>query len=312
MLSRVADRCYWLARYLERAENSARLVKVYSSLMLDLPSSTRLDWDVVLTIAGCAEEFKATGAQASESNTLGFLLSDASNPVSLLSSLGLARENARTTRDVLPAEAWRAVNELYLYARERLPRASQARQRDQTLSALVEQVQGFTGMLSGTMSYGPASQFMSLGRNIERADMTTRMIDVAVAILLTGRAELERFDNTLWMAVLRCLSAYQMYRQFVRRRVQSDEVIRFLLQDEAFPRSVRHCVDAAASALENLPRSSAPLARATTLRQRVASLQLASLDNHGLHRLMDELQLDIANVSNAIASTWFLPESIDQ
>jgi uncharacterized alpha-E superfamily protein len=312
MLSRVADRCYWLARYLERAENSSRLIKVYSSLLLDLPASTQLGWDVVLRIKGCEEEFRAKNENGGERQMLGFLLNESGNPVALLSSLEFARENARTARDVLPTEAWRAVNELCLFARERLPKASQARQRDQILSTLIEQIQGITGMLAGTMSHGPATQFMRLGRNLERADMTTRMIDVAVAILLADRSELARFDNTLWMAILRTLSGYQMYRQYVRRRVQSDEVIRFLLQDEAFPRSVRHCIDQAAGALDKLPRSAKPLSRAHKLRERISSLQLASLDNQALHGLMDELQLDIAEVGNAIRQTWLMPDSIDQ
>ncbi len=129
-----------------------------------------------------------------------------------------------------PTEAWRSINELYLYAQERLPRASKARQRDAILSTLVERVQMIAGLLAGTMSHGPAYQYMRLGRNLERADMTTRVIDVAAAVLLSDRPELSRFDNTLWMAVLRCLSGYQAYRQYVRRRVNRNDVIRFLLR----------------------------------------------------------------------------------
>ncbi len=309
MLSRVADRCYWLARYLERVENSARLVKVYSGLLLDLPESTGVGWDVVLAISTDTDLGVRSQTGISEQDRLNYLLSDLDNPSALLTSLSMARENARTSRDILPTEAWRAINEVYLYAQERLPRASQARQRDAILSTLVERVQGIVGLMAGTMSHGAAYQYMRLGRNLERADMTTRVIDVAAAALLTDRPELARFDNTLWMAVLRCLSAYQAYRQYVRRRVNSNDVIGFLLQDPQFPRAISHCVAELRIALEQLPRSEMPLQRAENLLARIDALEFDAADVHGLHGLMDELQLEIARVNDAIVSNWFLPDT---
>lgn len=305
MLSRVADRCYWLARYLERAENSARVTRVYSDLLLDLPGSTGLGWEVVLAITGT----EMPAGQPGEKALLNFLLSDRNNPSALLSSLALARENARTTRDILPTEAWRAMNELYLFARERLPRASQARQRDAILSELVEQVQCITGLLVSTMSHGAAYQFMRLGRDLERADMTTRTIDVAAAVLLTGRPELARYNNTLWMAVLRCLSAYQAYRQYVRRRVDSDRVIRFLVTDADFPRTVNYCARDARIALAELPRSEVPLQRTENFVARLASLEVDAADARSLNRLMDDLQLEIARINEAIMAAWFSPDT---
>jgi len=301
MLSRVAERCYWLARYLERAENSARLTRVYSDLLLDLPGSTGLGWDAVLTITGT----EVPAGQPGEKALLNYLLSDAANPSTLLSSLALARENARTTRDILPTEAWRSINELYLFARERLPRASQARRRDTILSDLVEQVQCITGLLVGTMSHGAAYQFMRLGRNLERADMTTRTIDFAAAVLLTDRPELARYDNTLWMAVLRCLSAYQAYRQYVRRRVDSDKVIQFLIMDSDFPRTVSYCARDARAALAQLPRAEVPLQRTENFVARLASLEFDAGDARGLHQLMDDLQLEIGRINESIVETWF-------
>ena len=133
-----------------------------------------------------------------------------SNPGALLSSLDRVRENARTTRDIVPTEGWRAVNELCLYARDQLPKATQARKRGMIMAHIVERAQGINGLLAGTMSQGQPHQFIELGRSLERAEMTTRMLDVAAAVLMTGRPELERYDNTLWMTVLRCLSAYHL------------------------------------------------------------------------------------------------------
>lgn len=304
LLSRVAERCYWLARYLERAENTARLTRVYSDLLLDLPASTGLGWDLVVAITGT----EVPAGARDEKALLNYLLSDRINSSSLLSSLALARENARTTRDILPTEAWRSMNELYLYARDRLPRASQARQRNAILSDLVEQAQGITGLLVSTMSHGAPYQFMRLGRHLERADMTTRTIDVAAAVLLTGRAELAQYDNALWVAVLRCLSAYQAYRQYVRRRVDSDQVIHYLILDPDFPRTVKYSAQDVRTALSILPRSDQPLQRTDNFVARLASLEFEASDAHGLHQLMDDLQLEIGRISETIAETWFAPD----
>ena len=309
MLSRVAERAYWLARYLERAENTARFVNVYSALLLDLPRSAGLGWDLALEINGSAEAFAATGQPATALNMLQYLLHDQSNPSSLLGSLTMARENTRTTRDIVPTEIWRAVNELCLYARQNLPAAAEERQRAEVMAHIVASVQGITGMLAGTMSQGQPYQFIRMGRNLERADMTTRMIDVAAAVLMTGRPELERYNNTLWMAVLRCLSGYQMYRQYVRRRVHGPDVIAFLLQDREFPRALTHCANEVMDALATLPRSEKAVTRTQSMCSLLAKLEPATLDNRGVHQLVDELQLKIAAINDAIAATWFYLEN---
>lgn len=305
MLSRVAERIYWLARYLERAENTARLVNVYGGLLLDLPRATGLGWDVVLDITGCGASVEDGDTRPGPRAMLRHLLYAQANPGSLLGTLEQARENARTTRDLVPTEAWRAVNELCLYARARLPKADQARQRAEVMGELVMRVQAITGLLAGTMSHGQAYQFLRLGRNLERADMSTRMIDVAAAVLMSGRPELRRFDNTLWMAVLRSLSGYQMYRQYVRRRVQGPDVIGFLLQDTRFPRAVAHCAAELEVAMARLPRHQAAGLPVAAMRTRLAGLDPAGLDSRALHELVDQLQLDIAAINDAVVRTWF-------
>lgn len=303
MLSRVAERVYWLGRYLERAENTARLIDVYGGLLLDLPASAGLNWRIVTEIIDGPGHAHGGGA----ADTLDYLLSDAANPGSLVVSLSMARENARTTRDILPAEAWRAINELYLAGRDGLGPARAARQRHQVMAEIVERVQGLTGLLDGTMSHGDAYQFVRLGRNLERGDMTTRIIDVAAALLMVRRDELAELDNTLWMAVLRCASGYQMYRQHVRRRIVATDVIGFLLKDEDFPRSVRHCLAEAGRSLARLPRAEAVLPRVRRTVARLDGLAPVALDEAGVHALIDELQVEIAAVSEAVAAHWFYP-----
>lgn len=309
MLSRVAERLYWMARYLERAENAARIIGVYDSLLLDLPRATGLGWRAILPVFGDRSLPSGVAADASDEAILRYLLDDPANPASLLSSLALVRENARTTRDVMPSEAWRAVNELTLHARARLPAAVLQQGRDQVLRDIVARCQHITGMLAGTMSHGDGWQFMRLGRNLERADMTTRTIDLGASLLLAGREELGSFDNTLWMAVLRSLSGYQMYRQYVRRRICHSDVIGFLLNDPLFPRALAHCLAETGAALQALPRSAAPAAQHEMLGRQVAAVRVDTLDAARLNRLMDELQLGLARLHGAIRVTWFAPET---
>ncbi len=199
------------------------------------------------------------------------------------------------------------MNELYLYACDRLPGLAGRRQRFDEFKSIVDRCQHITGLLSGTMSHGPAYQFLRMGRNLERADMTTRVIDVAAAILLTGRPGLARYDNTLWMTVLRSLSAYQMYRQYVRRRIVGADVITFLLHDEEFPRAVRHCLGELHAALSALPRHEVPEQQLQKVIGELGEVRPDALDDAALHELIDELQLNFAGLDGAIHDSWFSP-----
>ncbi len=292
-----------MSRYLERVENAARLVAVYSELLLDLPEDARLDWAVALEILGMDDAWQRSGRKGSE---LGFLLSSQDNVASVLSSLGFVRENARTTRDIVPSEAWRAINELHLYAVRNLPSMA-----DRPSSAVPMEIVGrcheITGILEGTMSHGPAYRFVRLGRALERADMSSRFIDVAAAILLTGRDDLHLHDSSIWRAVLRALSAYQMYRQYVRRRIFGPDVLAFLLRDADFPRSVTHCVLVLEESLARLPRSDKASTQLASLRDRLENIDVQSIDNEVVHRFVDELQLELASLHNIIFETWLNP-----
>jgi uncharacterized alpha-E superfamily protein len=307
MLSRVAERVYWMARYLERVENTARLINVHHALLLDLPSEANIGWGPLLDILGCREAFDSSAANSDSDSVQGFIAADMANPSSLLSSLQQARENARTTRELVPTEGWRAVNQLHLYAREKLPRES-AQNRHDVLTGIISRCQGISGLLAGTMSQGVAYQFIRVGRNLERADMTTRLIDVAAAVLLSDRGELRRYNNTLWMAILRSMSAYQMYRQHVRRRVLGSDVIEYLLKNSEFPRAVVHCLGEVETSLRKLPKPEAALERTGSVIAKLRGVDTSSLDIGGMHELIDELQLDVGAVHTAIQRTWFLPE----
>ncbi len=308
MLSRVAERMYWAGRYLERVENTARLVNTYASLLLDLPLETGIGWPQLLRIVAAEDAFHDRYAKASEENVLKFLMADTENPSSIASSLALARENVRTSRDVVPREGWECINELYLMGRHRLPGAVGRRRRFDVLSDCVFRCQQIAGLLAGTMSHGDAYNFMRMGTYVERADMTSRVVDVAAATLAQGNPDLAPYENTLWMSVLRSLSAYQMYRQYVRRRIAAGDVERFLLGDPQFPRAVAHSLDALDECLATLPRNDDARRVVAELKREVSSDRQAEMSGAELHEYVDRLQCGFGEINAAIQATWFLRE----
>jgi uncharacterized alpha-E superfamily protein len=308
LLSRVAERIYWTARYLERAETTSRLARVYGNLLLDLPREAGLTWDVLVQITGGGELYRelypSPGVDAAER----FFVADRGNPSSVRSSLSFARESVRTTRDIVPSEAWRSINELCLWVTQELDAETSHRRRYGIHSRVVERCQQISGMLADTMSHDAAYQYFRLGRGIERADMTTRIIDFAAAMLL-GREDLTRFDNSIWMAVLQSLSAYQMYRQKVRRRIYGPDVIGYLLTDTQFPRAIGFSLREAGAALAMLPRSGQPIMKLGDLRRMLALRNLSQLSIAELHRWLDDAQLKLGELHALVEATWFRPSA---
>lgn len=317
MLSRVAERIYWLGRYMERSENIARLVNVNSNLLLDLPSGVRVGWGSLIDISGTGNYFERDTQLADEKTVVQFMLVDKNNPASLINSLSWARENARITREIMPMEAWELINDLYHYIRDRAERVASRRDRNMILLHVISSVQQFTGLLAGCMSHNNGYDLIRIGRNLERADMSTRIVDVGLVNLLphlsSGTSEAsEPYDNILWMNVLRSLSGYQMYRQQVRDRVNANAVVKFLLQSEDFPRAVAHCLKQLEQCLWSLPNSEKVLACIVDLQQKLELANLDQLLQQGLHEYIDEIQLEIGNLHFRIAETWFLPVAVVQ
>ncbi|MCB1714852.1 MAG: alpha-E domain-containing protein [Candidatus Competibacteraceae bacterium] len=311
MLSRVASNLYWTTRYLERAENTARLINVHGNLLLDLPRNTAsVGWDALLSIIGSADAFFEHYRVANETNVIKFLVSDEDNPSAILSALRAARENLRTTRDVVPREAWEEVNDLYLAVQDQLlVKGLNRRVRYDFLKYVIRSAQLITGLLHGTMSHGTTYNFMRIGCYLERADMTSRILDVRSANLLrqADEVDLTPFENIQWMSVLKSLTAYQMYRQHVRLRVQGGDVLNFLMRDEEFPRAILYCLQRIGFCLQGLPKNSAATQVLQHSIQQVSAADVHALaqNKSGLHQFMDELQVQLAELHNSINNTYF-------
>jgi uncharacterized alpha-E superfamily protein len=307
MLSRVAERLYWMARYLERAENTARLARVYSYLMLDLPNGVGLSWQQLIDITGNQELYRKRHRTAGERNVMRFILSEPENPGSLITALSTARENVRTTRDLVPSEGWEHVNELYLFAKKKLAKNTLPKSLYEFLTEIIMRCQQISGLLAGTMSHGDAYQFVRIGSNLERFDMTSRIIDVGSATLLARGAELERLEGRLWTYLLRALSAHQMYRQYVRRQIRPEIVLGFLLHDVRFPRAMAHTLVEIQSCLTLLPNHEETLKSISELSQQVLASDVGKIYPQGLHAFLDQLQLELGGLHDEIVKTWFAP-----
>ncbi|WP_321277580.1 alpha-E domain-containing protein [Thiomicrorhabdus indica] len=314
MLSRVAERVYWLARYIERVENTARLAKVHSQLMFDLPKSIPFSWYGLVQITSNEEYFKETYADIrTEQNCMAMLLTDRDNAASLFTSLWWARENIRTTRDILPREAWVHINELYLMVKEQQQDFNDRTKRNALLSKIIRSCQAFNGMLSGTMSHNDTYRFLKLGMLIERADMTTRLIDeggLYVSQQAFENEEEAHFHSILWAHLLRSISAYFMYRLEYQTEISGQEVLQFLTQDQAFARSVSYCLNEMDSLAKQLPNANALQAATHSLLAKIQASHTLDIGSEQLHEHLDWIQGELSAINELLYDIWFNPKQV--
>ena len=306
MLSRVAESLYWLGRYHERAENTARLIKVNANLILDLPKGLVPDWEPLITILGITELYNERHSEITERRIINYLISDEHNPDSILSCLSLMRENARTIREILPREGWEVINAMYNNAVDNKAMSYARHSRLEYLSEITNGLQLLTGLLAGSMNHDKGYVFLNLGRKLERADMTTRIIDVRAENTIPDDVpELKPFEDMLWMSMLKSLSAYQMYRQTMQVRIQRNAVLNFLFCGNKFPRAVTFCVENMNYYLNDLPNNESCIKLLDKLSKTLSKAVQRSQDNESLHEYIDDVQIQLANVHNQICITYF-------
>ena len=306
MLSRVASNLYWLGRYLERAENTARLINVNSHLLLDLPSKVKLGWEPIVDILSFRDTFYEKYEIANEKNVINFMVLDKANPGSILSSLRAARENARTVKEIIPREAWEQINGLYLFVSENQADAFTRRTRYAYLNKIILVNQSITGLLSGTMTHDEGYAFLRMGQHLERADMTTRIIDVRSASLLSEiDSALTAFSNIQWMGVLKSMTAYQMYRREVRVRINREDVLAFLLTNPRFPRSLIHAIEQVERSVTELPNSKDTVQKTSRVKSYLLNAKPFSLKQEKLHEFIDDIQLGLIEINKQIDESYF-------
>lgn len=314
MLSRVAQRLYWFGRYVERVENTARIINVNSNLLFDLPSGARIGWQSLVDITGSNENFLENHSNYDERSVMHHLIADPTNPSSIVSCLVAARENVRTTREILPTEIWECTNDLYLSVKDSVADGLGRKKRFILLQEIIATTQQLAGILSSTMSYDHGYDFIRIARNLERADMSTRIIDMGCVNLLPNILDeqepvdtLNIYQSMLWMHILISLSAYQMYRQHIQNRVSGPEVVRYILKDNELPRAVMHCLNEIEQCLSELPGGDEALKHIQAVKIRSQKANVKKLIDDGLHQFIDRLQVDLARLDQQIEQSWFLP-----
>ncbi len=315
MLSRVADSIYWMSRYVERAENVARFIDVNLNLSLDLGPDAPHQWDPLIYTTGDEEDFYSRYGEATQSNVLAFLTFDPKNPNSILSCLRGARENARTVREMISSTMWEELNKFFLLVRDASPQ--------QVVAAPFEffhQIRQAGYVLEGsteaTMSHGEAWHFRRLGRLLERADKTSRILDVKYFLLLPSVGDVgTSLDTTQWAALLKSASALEAYRK-VQGRIAPASVAQFLLLDRDFPRAVYFCLLRAEQSLLTITGGTAGThsniaeQRLGRLRAEFDYMTMDEIIARGLHEFIDSLQKQINDVGNAVFETFFASQPI--
>lgn len=306
MLSKVAERLYWTARYLERVENTARLVSVYDKLLFDLPNEINIGWYNLVILNSATELFEDRYKNQDERNVVKFMLADDTNPSSMLSALKMVRENIRTSRDVVPNETWELINEVYLYARNNIQQGINRSRRHEFLSEVIKGCQMLSGLLYGTMSHDAGWQFMKLGRDLERADMTTRILDAGAFALLEANGDASvSLRQIVWGNVLRSASAYMSYRRTVKAAVFGPDVASFMLEDPHFPRTVQFCLMQADVAASKLPKHERVRKVISAIRPDALTIETEQDLGAGFRDFLNDLQVQFGELHDAVRETWF-------
>ncbi|MGC4016949.1 MAG: alpha-E domain-containing protein [Luteolibacter sp.] len=322
MLSRVANTLYWMVRNVERADNLARLIDVNQQLLLDFESldSERLRafWRPIILSTGDEETFDKLYEKAGSAEVVRFLTDDRRNPNSIVSCVALARENARTVRDQLSDELWEELNALHLYVQS--DEASFVAQHDPTkfYGQIRRSALAFHGIAASTTARNEAWEFMDLGRYLERADKTTRFLDIANYLPSGADATETGSPGVLhWSAILRSCGAMGAFRAEYQGEITPENVVKFLIFSHDFPRSVRFClnrIDQSLHRISNTPRGTFSCEAEREAGKLFSDLSFASAGevfDMGLHEYLDHLQERFNTIGGEIFETYVLmPERV--
>ncbi len=300
LLSRVADRIYWAARYIERAEDAARVLRSFSDVFADYPSSSNVRWSSLVAVAGSDAEMPAVHG-SDELPVVHFLIADRDHENSIVVTVERGRENLRTCREIVPRAAWQAVNDLSLYVRGAAATAVDRRRRERFLTRVIDDSRRLDGILVSSMTRDEAYEMWRMGRFLERADMTTRVLGVRASTMLAlPPGAPDEFAEVRWMSVLSSLSALQMYQRATNGPIDGSAVVRFLLFDHRFPRSVAGCLSEIRASVLRLPDHDTVLGALELADRELRSCRPAADDGVALDEAMDRVQLALAQLSTAI------------
>ena len=298
MLCRVADSIFWMSRYVERIENSARFIAVNLQNKLDGGQLESQAWQPLIELTGDESTFRDRFGSATEEHAIDFLTFDNSNSNAIIELMRRARENARSVREAISSEMWEQLNQFHLelqsYSIDDVLDSPEQFFIRVRMTALA-----FHGTLQSTLSRTEAFHFAMLGQMMERADQIARLLSIKTQALQLDLPDIDPFiDDLGWANILHSASAYEMYRQ-QHRQIHPAKVVGFLLSDASFPRSIRHCLNSSAASMCAIAESVFGEAAVTPAFHQLAELQteLAGLE------VNDQLLADIAPLLARIQSS---------
>ncbi|RCU45318.1 MULTISPECIES: alpha-E domain-containing protein [Corallincola] len=306
MLSRVAENIYWMGRYAERADNTARLVKSTYEMMLDLPRTVPVSWSGLLDVLGCWPE-KMNHEQVDEAMVMASIIGDKENSCSVISAVGAARQNARNTREMLPQSSWEVLNSCFLYTRANQGMLSNRQGRIRYCQQVQKQSEQFVGIMMNSMDRDLGFSFFRIGQLLERADMITRIIDAKATSLLQLEEDdsfsLDKYRTFFWLNALDSLEATQSFRKLIKRGVRRETVMAFLLEDPRQPRAVMYCLSKVQALLTELPKNADLIESVSSIQSAAVDCSVCELEE--VTEKMDVLQRQLANLHDSIGMNYF-------
>ena len=310
LLSRVADSVYWMARYIERAENVARFIEVNLHLQLDLPPDSSNQWQPLIDTSGDTAAFQERYGSATQSSVIGFLALDGANPNSITACLRGARENARSVRETISSEMWEQVNSMYLQIQalrampvpERLP---------EVFRGIRFASHMFQGITDATMSHGEGWQFIQLGRYVERSDTLAALLDTHFdRAAQPADQPVDSGEYLSWVGLLRGCAAFEAYCQAHTAEIRPLRVAEFLILNPDLPHSIRFSVDRMNAALHLIGdlterREKTPSRIAGRLRAKLSFSQIEEIMAGGVAAYLRSVRSECAQIHDAIHQIYF-------
>ncbi len=303
MLSRDAEHLYWLARYIERAENTGRLINVNVEMMLDFPIDKSLGWEPILEAMNSKDDYLVNHKSFNESDVIHYLSREKNNLNSIASCLSFASYNSEFIKDDLPRSAVEELNNIEMNFLKEMTTSVSKRKRAKNIYEVISSSQRFFGIISDNFSRGYAFEFLRLGRFIERADMITRIVDsICTSDEKEGTIDLSTLE---WVNLLKTLSAHQAYRKVSRGEIVKDSVISFLFKDDSFPRSIFRCLTIIKKSFQNLPKNDEALLFIDKFLENLKSSRIGKYDNERIHVFIDSTQKKISTIDQLIQKSYF-------
>jgi len=315
MLSRLADAIYWMNRYIERAENYARFLDVNFNLFLELPSEVSAQWRPLVVTTGDLKLYESLYEKVDKRTVIYFLGFDQQNPNSIYSSLVNARENARAVRPEITKEVWEQVNYLYYMVKEEAEKKRWLKNDPREFFTEIKKgCQLLYGIFDATLSRTDGWHFGKIGQLLERADKTSRVLDVKYHMLLPSKESVgSPADLIQWTALLKSVSAYDMYRK-THGKLTPAGISDFLILDKVFPRSILRCLLHAEQSLLTISGNNEGYTNYAEKQLGIlkSGLEYADINDiftGGLHEYLDQFQIKLNDVSSAIFETFFSIEN---